>query len=334
MDVTHPCVITLSDNERWSVEALVAQCPPVDVAALDDDDRLTRVALTARGLPDRIAWRLLDFKKNSNEYGTLVFRGLPRDPVLPPTPNDGRTLRTKPSNVSEYSLLFWMLQLGEPIAYADEKEGALIQNICPVPGRESRQENSGSEFLEFHTENGFHPYRPDFIGLLCLRPDHDGVAETLTASAVRAASRLSGKSLDLLFSPLYRIQASSSFGGSELVTQSGVMPVLSGDPEEPEMCVDYHAMEAVVPDAADALQELKAALKGVIIGWRLTPGDLLIVDNQAAVHARTGFRPRYDGEDRWLQRMFVRQDLRQTRPGRPRRSHVCAPLSVIGLAHA
>ena len=39
------------------------------------------------------------------------------------------------------------------------------------------------------------------------------------------------------------------------------------------------------------------------------PGDLLIVDNNLAVHGRTPFEPRFDGTDRWLQRTFVVTDL-------------------------
>jgi L-asparagine oxygenase len=35
------------------------------------------------------------------------------------------------------------------------------------------------------------------------------------------------------------------------------------------------------------------------------------------VHGRTGFAPRYDGKDRWLQRTFVMNDLRRSRFQRP-----------------
>ena len=38
----------------------------------------------------------------------------------------------------------------------------------------------------------------------------------------------------------------------------------------------------------------------------LAPGDIAIVDNDVAVHARRSFRARYDGTDRWLKRVLVR----------------------------
>ena len=41
----------------------------------------------------------------------------------------------------------------------------------------------------------------------------------------------------------------------------------------------------------------------------LEPGDLLVIDNNVAVHGRSPFTARFDGHDRWLQRSFVVADL-------------------------
>jgi L-asparagine oxygenase len=326
---TEEFTIVLSDEERRKITETVEGLPPLPVSELDDDRLFTRIELARCGVPRRLAERLIDFRKNSNDYGTLLVRNLPVDKELPPTPRDGRVAKDKSSHVSEANLLLLLMHLGDPIAYSDEKEGALIQNICPVKGREGRQENTGSVYLEFHTEDGFHPHKPDFLGLFCLRPDYDGVAKTATASARRALRRIPGKAVSLLRQPLYRIRLSSSFSGDgEPTRYSRQMPVLSGDLLEPEMCVDLHAMEAMNPAARDALECLKSALMEVVVDHALEPGDMFIVDNRMAAHARTGFRPRYDGEDRWLQRMFVVQDLRRSRASRPRTGHVTVPLTV------
>jgi alpha-ketoglutarate-dependent taurine dioxygenase len=37
----------------------------------------------------------------------------------------------------------------------------------------------------------------------------------------------------------------------------------------------------------------------------LQAGDVLVIDNERAVHGRTPFVPRYDGTDRWLKRALV-----------------------------
>jgi hypothetical protein len=46
---------------------------------------------------------------------------------------------------------------------------------------------------------------------------------------------------------------------------------------------------------------VKRATKQVV----LADGDLLVIDNDHAVHGRTPFIPRYDGTDRWLKRALV-----------------------------
>lgn len=47
----------------------------------------------------------------------------------------------------------------------------------------------------------------------------------------------------------------------------------------------------------------------VQVRYFLAAGDVLIVDNKRAMHARTSFEPAYDGNDRWLQRVRAKTDL-------------------------
>ena len=46
----------------------------------------------------------------------------------------------------------------------------------------------------------------------------------------------------------------------------------------------------------------------------LSPGEILVVDNDLVVHGRVPFQARYDGTDRWLKRASVRVPARRTRP--------------------
>jgi L-asparagine oxygenase len=87
-----------------------------------------------------------------------LFRNLPTDGELPDTPIDGKPSRNKKSNASELLLYLFMLHLGEPIGYADEKNGQIIHDICPIKGKEKNLENSGSQvFFTYHTEDAIHP---------------------------------------------------------------------------------------------------------------------------------------------------------------------------------
>ncbi|CAL9334998.1 TauD/TfdA family dioxygenase [Streptomyces sp. enrichment culture] len=336
---------TLTAQERdqfRKVAAEVADGLPhpglADPALLDDPGVLADIEIAARWLPPRLARELSRFRTRGNAHGTLIVRNLPVDDDLPPTPADGVApdwARLPLATVAQLAMVSW---LGDVIAYADEKSGRLVQDIVPVRGAERRQENSGSVMLELHTEDGFHPFKPDFVTLLCLRADHERRALTSTGAITRALPRLSAGCVATLRRPSFRIRHSSSFSGAGAGAGAGAgvgavsmpLPVLSGPDTEPELTADFHAMEADDETAARALDELRDAMLAVLVGTVLDAGDLIVVDNRAAVHGRTGFRPRYDGQDRWLRRCFAVADLRRSRGLRTSGSHVCAPLPAEG----
>src|SRR5690606_9626218 len=62
-------------------------------------------------LPDKIRTSLINFKRNPNQYGTILFRNLPTDSDLPNTPEDGNPSLSKQSFISELSLFLFMLYL-------------------------------------------------------------------------------------------------------------------------------------------------------------------------------------------------------------------------------
>ncbi|MGW3067931.1 TauD/TfdA family dioxygenase, partial [Streptomyces sp. NPDC001130] len=59
---------------------------------------------------------------------------------------------------------------------------------------------------------------------------------------------------------------------------------------------------------------LSDELARVSVAVSLSPGEVLVVDNDLVVHGRVPFRARYDGTDRWLKRASVRVPGRRTRP--------------------
>lgn len=64
----------------------------------------------------------------------------------------------------------------------------------------------------------------------------------------------------------------------------------------------------------------------------LTPGDVLVVDNDLVVHGRVPFKARYDGTDRWLKRSSVRVPGRRTRPQAERFEHGYGQAAVEAFA--
>jgi L-asparagine oxygenase len=318
-------MLSLSEHERRKILDLIETLPHLKCPGEIDETALLRLEVLQRAMPERLLRTLLEFRRSSGPAGALIVRGLPTDRSLCPTPADGRPAADKATSISEYTLLLTMLALGEHLCYLDEKEGALIQNICPVRGQEEKQENTGSGYLELHVEDGFHPHKPDYLGLVALRADHELQAKTVTAGIGEVLHRLPSQAIELLRLPLYRIAASTSFGEGGAARR---VRVLSGHLLAPDLCLDHHLMEATTPAAAWALALLKSLLLAAAREHVMIPGDLLVVDNRAAVHGRTRFAPRFDGQDRWLQRLFVVRDLRRSSASRSLGGRQCAPLAA------
>lgn len=278
-----------------------------------------------RALPERVVRALSGFRATGNPFGTLLLRNVPVDEDVPPTPADGYLSDWGLMPVATLVQLAVATCLGDVIAYREEKRGGLVQDIVPVRGAEERQENSGSVLLELHTENGFHPFKPDFVTMLCVRPDHARTARTTTVAISRVLPHLSVGCVEVLRQPLFRIRYSSSFTADGTSGYSAPLAVLSGPESDPELVADFHAMEPVTPAAVAALDELRTALLGRLTGTVLDRGALLVVDNRTTLHGRTRFEPRYDGRDRWLRRCFTVVDLRRSRGARPAGSRVVAP---------
>ncbi|MCX4670993.1 TauD/TfdA family dioxygenase [Streptomyces sp. NBC_01381] len=81
--------------------------------------------------------------------------------------------------------------------------------------------------------------------------------------------------------------------------------------------VDFDATAALDAGAAAALERLRDAFVEASTSVPLRSGEMVFVDNRLAIHGRSAFTPRYDGQDRWLHRTFVLLDNRRTRGSRP-----------------
>jgi L-asparagine oxygenase len=279
----------------------------------DTEEFLLDCEMRADELPRFVRRGLLEFQVRSNESGVLLIKGLPIDPGLyhVKTPSNAERSADKTTFVSERCLAMIGSRLGHLVSYIQEKNGDLFQNLAPVQGCEQIQSSSGSKSrLQFHRETVFHPYAPEYLLLLCLRADHDAIAETTYASITHALPLISANHRDLLFQPLYQTGIDYSFGNIQTIQGKGpVMPVLYGNREDPFLNYDEDLMEAMTSEAGAALEALKDAIASVYRSIKLEVGDLLCIDNRRTVHGRSPFKPRYDGFDRWLQRSFVVRDL-------------------------
>lgn len=311
---SEPGVYELDAKERQEILALSEQLAGSGKQCIDSD-WLRLVREKSSLLPRKILSVLRKFRNEPGSNGYLLLRNVPviGDIPLPNTPCIANSVE-RVATISASAITLIMLSLGEVIAYRPEKGGALVQNVVPVPGSEKTQSNAGSVLLELHTENAYHENFPDFVSLLCLREDVTNDAKFCTSSIRHALPLLSSETIQVLAEPRFCTKSPPSFIHVHNVRPSHA--VLLGDIGDPNILVDFAATVALDSRAKLALDELREALMKTMKYHQLRVGDLAIVDNRVAVHGRTSFVPSYDGNDRWLLRVFAHLDNRRSRVNR------------------
>ncbi|MFG2041348.1 TauD/TfdA family dioxygenase [Dactylosporangium sp. NPDC048998] len=310
--------LELTADERDTMSTLAVHLTQAARSLVDDDAWLAEARRTSCHMPSRLREALRGYRYDSGTDGTLAVTNLPIPLTLPPTPNVRDSVERAATVPAALAMLVG-LQLGEVIAYRDEKHGALLQNVVPVPALANSQSNGGSVPLEFHTENAFHPNRPDFVALLCLRGAQESSVGTLIAPVRRALALLDPSDLAVLQQNRYATDSPPSFHTAE---RTAPHPLLNGAPDDPDILVDFNATHALDDEAAAAMHRLRDVLLAVRTELVLPPGGMVFLDNRMVVHGRGAFAPRYDGSDRWLHRIFVHLDSRRTRPARDAHSMV------------
>ncbi|MFI5780624.1 TauD/TfdA family dioxygenase [Nocardia sp. NPDC051570] len=314
--------LELSPADTAGVDQLARALCGGESDRVDDPEWVARARHAWDGLPLSLRRGVRQFRRHSGFRGSLMIRGLPVDEArLPATPSTPDSVQ-RDATVSAAVLTMMACGLGDPVAYLAEKSGALVQDVVPVRGKETFSGNAGSVLLTFHNENAFHVHEPDYVLLLCLRADHDRVAGLRTACLREVLPLLTGASREALFAPEFVTAPPPSFGSDHAAIPP--QPLLSGSADDPDIRMATIATTALTPRAEAALAEFGRACTTVARITKLTPGDLVIVDNRVTVHGRTAFQPRYDGADRWVQRTFAIADLRRSRDHRPHDGYVIA----------
>lgn len=271
-------------------------------------------ASTVAGLPGAVVRAVHRFVSEGNPDNALLIRGIgPGLTSTEPTPSTVLPAHLGPgARAGQLALLGVASLLGAPFTFASLYEGRLVQHVTPVPGDEEAQTSGGSDsFLTWHVEDAWSKDRCDYFALLCLRGDE--TASTLY-SPIRSAV-LDYRWEAVLRQPRFVVLPDLAHGADAAGPLEPVS-VLTGPTDDPEIC--YDALYMAPRDTSDieavsALKHLGSALEESAKAQVLEPGDLLILDNRRVVHARTSFKPRYDGADRWLLRAMVCASLRTHR---------------------
>ena len=227
---------------------------------------------------------------------------------IPPTPSSP----SDPSVQIDYTAEVLMehgLEYGTPVGYIQEQNGSLIQNILPVYKTETEQISTSSKaLLGLHTETAFHPYKPDYILLLCLRGDPN--AATTYAKIDDILLHVPQKYVDILKQKWFVTGVDISFrtNGEEDI-EIPVSIIKENEVDGLSFIYDETVIKPINDAAAEALSVLREAISLATKEVVLKTGDLLLINNHKAVHGRKPFKARYDGTDRWLQRLLIRKTM-------------------------
>jgi len=332
--------LSLSASEVEAVQALTREIA-LEHQSVEEPQFTRRATLYAHELPRRIRQFLNEFKLLEPADGVCLISGYPIDNTgIGKTPSHWKwKLDATASLPEQIMFVLYGCLLGEPFAWATQQDGYLMHDVFPIEGNKYDQLGTGSEqTLWWHTEDAFHPYRADYLGLMCLR-NPEGVATTLGSPDL---SRLSQEQLDVLFQPRYVIKPDESHSEkneSDLHKQSREnngdallniafekirklysappqVSILFGDRQNPYICLDPYFTTPLDDEAGAALNALAQTVDDNLHEVVLQPGDCLFVDNYRTVHGRKAFKARYDGTDRWLKRLNLTRDLRKSHGSR------------------
>lgn len=264
-------------------------------------------------LPRELQESLYDFKLHGNKKGYFLIRSLPTDPNLMHTPvNSLDVPQQKKTFYSEFWLSAVGSQLGDPYSYEQEDSGLLYHNVRAKKATEGTLSGLNPDNLNLHSETAFHPFYPDFLLLFCLRGDRDRQAKTTISSIGSIKKDLSPELQSILRKPLFKTGTDYFYGNPNGIKGNGrVIPILYGEENNPLVIFDPDMMEGITEKAQEAIESLSILFQQKKEGILLEPGDLLVLDNYRVVHGRTSFKPRHDGLDRWLQRLFTSRNLQQ-----------------------
>jgi enduracididine beta-hydroxylase len=306
-----------------------------ELATVEDTDFQRAAAVHAHRLPENLRRELNHFRL-TEASGACVIRGFQvAAERIGPTPEHWSERQAVSPALREEVFFYLCAELlGDPVAWATEQNGFVMHDILPVRGHEQEHIDSGSEvLLTWHTEVAFHPFRADYVALMCLR-NPDAVETTF---ADLDDLDIPEADLQILFEDRFVIRPDEihlnpgrssvhrapdelsalieeSYQWVRAMDENPVPgPLLFGNRRRPYLCIDPYSMdEPQDDDARTAFKNLCAEIERNIQHLALTPGDIIFIDNFRSVHGRRPFKARFDGNDRWLKRLNIARDLRKS----------------------
>ncbi|MEY4583323.1 MAG: hypothetical protein RL701_8026 [Pseudomonadota bacterium] len=292
-------------------------------------------SLAAQDLPRHLRELAHRFKYLHLQCGAVLLRGLHIDDSrIGPSPSHwDAPWRNPPTLREEIMQCLLAALLGEIFGWRTQENGRFLRHIVPVEAERNEQlGGSSTSTLVWHNEEAFHGHRCDFLALLCYRNDEraetilsyiDDIAIDDEHWKILSAPRfvvLPDKSHlpEQNVSAYWRLDDAAFERIRSMYADPKPVPVLSGARAQPFIQVDEAFMTAAPNDqeaqgAYDWLLAQFTKQQSVVV---MDPGDMLWIDNKRSVHGRAVYKPNYGPRQRWLRRVNVTLNLRESLPYR------------------
>jgi L-asparagine oxygenase len=196
-----------------------------------------------------------------------------------------------------------MALVGKPGADADEEDaGPLIMDLKPMPRDDTQKVTSyytWNEF-DFHTDLAYVDTPPDYITVVCVQPDPEGLGLSLFADIEDCIQTMPQSAIERLQQPLYSIAAPP-----RCITSQNNVPLLRKDANGRwRLRVRFDRVSTSSNDGQAALDALHDAFSRHRTATLLPARSAYICDNHRVVHGRTPFSFHNDGTDRHLKRIY------------------------------
>jgi len=169
----------LSSEDIQAIRALAAEVAS-QIQEVASSSSLELLSLCSHELPRSLRSELVHMKLEEEPSVFVISGYLIDDEKLGLTPEALHSGKAASSTL-EHEIVFLLMAslLGEVIGWSTQQAGRIVHDVFPIKRHAHEQIGTGSEQpIWWHTEDAFHQFRGDYVGLMCLR-NPDQVATTV-----------------------------------------------------------------------------------------------------------------------------------------------------------
>lgn len=320
----------LSDDEKGCISNLIDQLAE-QFDMVETTEFAEECAIRAQELPIALRRFLYQFKTLQLHKGAALIQGYEIDETrIGPTPAHwDQPWRNAAVLREEIYQCLITSAVGDLFGWVTQENGRFMRHIVPIEKDANEQLGAGSAVdLVWHNEEAFHAKRATHLSLLCYR-NEEGAGTTICSiddvQLTESQERLLRKERFTIMPDKAHMPEQNDSNQWKLsdeqfalinshIENPPVISALYGTDWERFIQVDQAFMEVVDEDpetkqAIDGLYDLFDSHRANIV---MQPGDLVVIDNDKAVHGRVKYEPNYGPRQRWIRRVNATTDLRKT----------------------